>query len=194
MSRLSNARSELEKVEQAKPADYQSKYQGQIDNVMGKLDDLGGYDYDPAADTAYQQYKSEYTQKAKLANQNAQASASALTGGYGSSYGTQAGQKAYAATMSDLDNVLDSLTSQSRSEYNTKKSGLQQQLSGLQQAEQNDYSKYQNDLANWYTDLSYRQNEYDNAYAERQSRTSSVLNGLFSALSFAAQIIPFFFI
>lgn len=194
MSRLSNARSELEKVEQAKPADYQSKYQGQIDNVMGKLDDLGGYDYDPAADTAYQQYKSEYTQKAKLANQNAQASASALTGGYGSSYGTQAGQKAYAATMSDLDNVLDSLTSQSRSEYNTKKSGLQQQLSGLQQAEQNDYSKYQNDLANWYTDLSYRQNEYDNAYAEKQSRTSSVLNGLFSALSFAAQIIPFFFI
>lgn len=194
MSRLSNARSELEKVEQAKPADYQSKYQGQIDNVMGKLDDLGGYDYDPAADTAYQQYKSEYTQKAKLANQNAQASASALTGGYGSSYGTQAGQKAYAATMSDLDNVLDSLTSQSRSEYNTKKSGLQQQLSGLQQAEQNDYSKYQNDLANWYTDLSYRQNEYDNAYAARQSRTSSVLNGLFSALSFAAQIIPFFFI
>ena len=96
--------------------------------------------------------------------------------------------------MSDLDNVLDSLTSQSRSEYNTKKSGLQQQLSGLQQAEQNDYSKYQNDLANWYTDLSYRKNEYDNAYAERQSRTSSVLNGLFSALSFAAQIIPFFFI
>ena len=117
MSRLSNARSELERFEQTKPADYQSKYQGQIDNVMGKLDDLGGYDYDPAADTAYQQYKSEYTQKAKLANQNAQASASALTGGYGSSYGTQAGQKAYAATMSDLDTMLDSLTSQSRSEY-----------------------------------------------------------------------------
>ena len=131
MSRLSNARSELERFEQTKPADYQSKYQGQIDNVMGKLDDLGGYDYDPAADTAYQQYKSEYTQKAKLANQNAQASASALTGGYGSSYGTQAGQKAYAATMSDLDTMLDSLTSQSRSEYNTKKSGLQQELNGL---------------------------------------------------------------
>lgn len=167
MSRLSNARSELERFEQTKPADYQSKYKGQIDNVMGKLDDLGGYDYDPAADTAYQQYKSEYTQKAKLANQNAQASASALTGGYGSSYGTQAGQKAYAATMSDLDTMLDSLTSQSRSEYNTKKSGLQQELNGLQEAEQNDYNKYQKDLSNWYNDLSYRQNEYNNAYAQR---------------------------
>ena len=181
MSRLSNARSELERFEQTKPADYQSKYKGQIDNVMGKLDDLGGYDYDPAADTAYQQYKSEYTQKAKLANQNAQASASALTGGYGSSYGTQAGQK-------------DSLTSQSRSEYNTKKSGLQQELNGLQEAEQNDYNKYQKDLSNWYNDLSYRQNEYNNAYAQRQQNVSSTLNGLFSVLGIAAQILPFFFI
>ena len=39
MSRLSNARSELERFEQTKPADYQSKYKGQIDNVMdGDLD------------------------------------------------------------------------------------------------------------------------------------------------------------
>ena len=194
MSRLSDARTELERFEQTKPADYQSKYQGQIDNVMGKLDDLGSFDYDPAADTAYKQYKNEYTQKAKLANQNAQANASAMTGGYGSSYGTQAGQKAYAATMSDLDNVLDGLTSQNRSEYNTKKSGLEQQLSGLQEAEQNDYSKYQSDLSNWYTNLNYRQNEYNNAYAEKQQNTNNILNGLFSVLGFAAQILPFFFI
>ena len=73
-----------------------------------------GVDYDPDADTAYQQYKSQYAQKAKLANQNAQANASAMTGGYGSSYGTQAGQKAYAATMDDLDSVLDGLAAQNR--------------------------------------------------------------------------------
>lgn len=194
MSRLSNARSELERFEQTKPADYQSKYQGQIDNVMGKLDDLGDFDYDPAADTAYKQYKNEYTQKAKLANQNAQANASAMTGGYGSSYGTQAGQKAYAATMSDLDNVLDGLTSQNRSEYNIKKSGLEQQLSGLQEAERNDYSKYQSDLSNWYNDLSYKKNEYNNAYNEQQQNTQNGLSILGSILSFAAQILPFFFI
>ena len=194
MSRVSNARTELERFEQTKPADYQSKYQGQIDNVMGKLDDLGDFDYDPASDTAYRQYKTEYTQKAKLANQNAQANASAMTGGYGSSYGTQVGQNAYAATMSDLDNVLDGLTSQNRSEYNTKKSGLEQQLSGLQEAEKNDYSKYQSDLSNWYNDLSYKQNEYNNAYNEQQQNTQNGLSILGSILSFAAQILPFFFI
>lgn len=192
MSRLTNARDELERYEQTKPADYQSKYQGQINDVMSKLNDLGEYDYDPAADTAYQQYKSQYAQKAKLANQNAQANASAMTGGYGSSYGTQAGQKAYAATMDDLDSVLDGLAAQNRAEYNTKKSGLQEQLSGLQSAEQNDYAKYQKDYSQWQDGLSYRQNEYNNAYSEQQQSTRNGLDVLGGILSFAAMILPFF--
>lgn len=192
MSRLTDARGELERYEQTKPADYQSKYQGQINDVMSKLNDLGEYDYDPAADTAYQQYKSQYAQKAKLANQNAQANASAMTGGYGSSYGTQAGQKAYAATMDDLGSVLDGLTAQNRAEYNTKKSGLQEQLSGLQSAEQNDYAKYQKDYSQWQDGLSYRQNEYNNAYSEQQQSTRNGLDILGSVLSFAAMILPFF--
>ena len=41
MSRLTDARGELERYEQTKPADYQSKYQGQINDVMSKLNDLG---------------------------------------------------------------------------------------------------------------------------------------------------------
>ena len=185
MSRLTNARDELERYEQTKPADYQSKYQGQINDVMSKLNDLGEYDYDPAADTAYQQYKSQYAQKAKLANQNAQANASAMTGGYGSSYGTQAGQKAYAATMDDLDSVLDGLAAQNRAEYNTKKSGLQS-------AERNDYAKYQKDYSQWQDGLSYRQNEYNNAYSEQQQSTRNGLDVLGGILSFAAMILPFF--
>lgn len=192
MSRLTNARDELERYEQTKPADYQSKYQGQINDVMSKLNDLGEYDYDPAADTAYQQYKSQYAQKAKLANQNAQANASAMTGGYGSSYGTQAGQKVYAATMDDLDSVLDGLAAQNRAEYNTKKSGLQEQLSGLQSAERNDYAKYQKDYSQWQDGLSYRQNEYNNAYSEQQQSTRNGLDVLGGILSFAAMILPFF--
>ena len=192
MSRLTNARDELERYEQTKPADYQSKYQGQINDVMSKLNDLGEYDYDPAADTAYQQYKSQYAQKAKLANQNAQANASAMTGGYGSSYGTQAGQKAYAATMDDLDSVLDGLAAQNRAEYNTKKSGLQEQLSGLQSAERNAYAKYQKDYSQWQDGLSYRQNEYNNAYSEQQQSTRNGLDVLGGILSFAAMILPFF--
>ena len=73
--RLNTARYNLEQYEKTKPADYQSKYQGQIKDVMSKLENMGDFDYDPDADAAYQQYKNQYTRQAKLANQNAQANA-----------------------------------------------------------------------------------------------------------------------
>lgn len=189
MSRLSNARSELERFEQTKPADYQSKYKGQIDNVMGKLDDLGGYDYDPAAYTAYQQYKSEYTQKAKLANQNAQANASALTGGYGSSYGTQAGQSAYQNAMAGLSNATNGLYSQALSQYTQKKSDLQNQLSGYQQAEAQDYEKYQTNYQNWENQRNYYQNVYNQAASESQAKKSRGSGLLNTILSVGASIL-----
>lgn len=192
MSRLDDARAELERFEKTRPADYESKYQGQIDEVTQKMTDLGDFDYDPAADTAYQQYKSQYTQKAKLANRNAQASAAAMTGGYGSSYGTQAGQYAYNSTMQDLDTVLNGLYNQNLNEYNAKKSGLAEQLSGLQSAEQQAYSNYQKDLANWQNELAYRQNEYNNAYSESQQNKRSFWNGLLNVISIGASILPFF--
>ena len=189
MSRLSNARSELERFEQTKPADYQSKYKGQIDNVMGKLDDLGGYDYDPAADTAYQQYKSEYTQKAKLANQNAQANASALTGGYGSSYGTQAGQSAYQNAMAGLSSATNSLYSQALNQYTQKKSDLQSQLSGYQQAEAQDYEKYQTNYQNWENQRNYYQSAYNQAASESQAKKSRGSGLLNTILSVGASIL-----
>ena len=58
--RLNTARYNLEQYEKTKPADYQSKYQGQIKDVMDKLENMGDFDYDPDADAAYQQYKNQY--------------------------------------------------------------------------------------------------------------------------------------
>lgn len=130
MSRLSNARTELENYEKTRPADYVSQYQPKIKDVMGQLDGMKEFDYDPDADTAYQQYKSQYTRSAKLANQNAQANAAAQTGGYGSSYGTQAGQNAYTATMNNLDNVLNSLQDR-QNQYNSASSEHQQRTSNV---------------------------------------------------------------
>ena len=172
MSRLSEAKTELERYEQTKPAAYESQYQKKIDNVTGKLEGLGEFDYDPDADTAYKQYKDQYSRNAQKANRNAQANAAALTGGYTSSYGTQAGQNAYDATMANLDDVLDGLYNQSLGEYNAKKNGLETELAGLQKAESSARQTYQQNLDNWNEGLAYRQNEYDSAYNEQQQQKS----------------------
>ena len=175
MSRLSEAKTELERYEQTKPGAYESQYQKKINDVTGKLEELGEFDYDPDADTAYKQYKDQYSRNAQKANRNAQANAAALTGGYTSSYGTQAGQNAYEATMANLDDVLDGLYNQSLGEYNAKKNGLQSQLSSLQQAENSAYNTYQQNLSNWYDGLEYRQNEYNNAYnADQQKKANGI--------------------
>ena len=142
MSNLSNARAQLEEWEAKKPADYTSKYKDRIDGVMGQLDGMKDFSYDPTRDAAYEQYKNSYTRQAKLANENAQANASAISGGYGSSYGTQAGQSAYQNAMAGLSNATNGLYSQALNQYTQKKSDLQSQLSGYQQAEAQDYEKY----------------------------------------------------
>ena len=64
--------------EAKKPEDYTSKYKDRIDGVMGQLDGMKDFSYDPTRDAAYEQYKNSYTRQAKLANENAQANASAI--------------------------------------------------------------------------------------------------------------------
>lgn len=191
MSRLNEAKTELERYEQTKPAAYQSQYQQKINDVTGKLEGLGEFDYDPDADTAYKQYRDQYSRNAQKANRNAQANAAALTGGYASSYGTQAGQNAYDATMSNLDNVLDGLYNQSLGEYNAKKNGLESELAGLQRAESSDRQTYQQNLANWNEGLAYRQNEYDSAYNEKQQKTANGIQTATSVGQFIAGMAPY---
>lgn len=121
MSNLSNARAQLEEWEAKKPEDYTSKYKDRIDGVMGQLDGMKDFSYDPTRDAAYEQYKNSYTRQAKLANENAQANASAISGGYGSSYGTQAGQSAYQNAMAGLSSATNGLYSQALNQYTQKK-------------------------------------------------------------------------
>ena len=78
MSNLSNARAQLDAWEAKKPGDYTSQYKDKIDGVMGQLDGMKDFGYDPTRDAAYEQYKNSYTRQAKLANENAQANASAI--------------------------------------------------------------------------------------------------------------------
>ena len=170
MSRVSDARAQLDAWEAKRPGDYTSQYKDKIDGVMGKLDGMKDFSYDPTRDAAYEQYKNSYTRQAKLANENAQANASAISGGYGSSYGTQAGQSAYQNAMAGLSSATNSLYSQALNQYTQKKSDLQNQLSGYQQAEAQDYEKYQTNYQNWENQRNYYQNAYNQAASEAQAK------------------------
>ena len=188
--RLNTARYNLEQYEKTKPADYQSKYQGQIKDVMDKLENMGDFDYDPDADAAYQQYKNQYTRGAELASENAAANASARSGGYGNSWGTSSGQTAYQSTMNGLSDVADSLYSQAYNEYATKKSDLGNRLSSLQQQKQLAINDYNTRLNNYYGQLNSAQTEYANAVGANQKKDANNTNFWGNVLQVGASMLP----
>ena len=184
MSRVSDARAQLDAWEAKRPGDYTSQYKDKIDGMKD-------FSYDPTRDAAYEQYKNSYARQAKLANENAQANASAISGGYGSSYGTQAGQSAYQNAMAGLSSATNSLYSQALNQYTQKKSDLQNQLSGYQQAEAQDYEKYQTNYQNWENQRNYYQNAYNQAASEAQAKKSRGSGLLNTILSVGASLLPF---
>ena len=193
MSNLSNARAQLEEWEAKKPGDYTSQYKDKIDGVMGKLDGMKDFSYDPTRDAAYAPYKNSYTRQAKLANENAQANASAISGGYGSSYGTQAGQSAYQNAMAGLSSATNSLYSQALNQYTQKKNDLQNQLTGYQQAEAQDYEKYQTNYQNWENQRNYYQSVYNQAASEAQAKKNRRSGFWNTVVSVGATLLPLLF-
>ena len=139
---------------------------------------MGDFDYDPDADAAYQQYKNQYTRQAKLANQNAQANAAAMTGGLRLQLRYAGGTERLCQHDEQLGQCAGQPIQPEQGASTTRRrAGLQQQLSGLQSAEKQDYSQYQNDLANWTEGLQYKKNEYDNAYSAKQNGWQNFMNG-----------------
>ena len=67
----------------------------QLRAVRDKVLNRSPFTYDMNEDMLYQQYKDSYTRQGKLAMQDTMGQAAALTGGYGNSYATTAGQQTY---------------------------------------------------------------------------------------------------
>ena len=166
----------LTELKNNKPEDYTStdeykQRKSQIEAAQKEYDDLNnkGFTYDYTKDQAYKQYKDQYTQGAKLANENAQATAAARSGGYANSWAASSGQTAYQNTMSGLKSAANSLYNQAYSEYNTQKSDASNKVNALQQQESLAQSAYNTKTNNYYNDLNSAQSDYATAVSNRQT-------------------------
>ena len=169
MSSLSNARAQLDAWEAKKPESYTSKYKDKIDGVMGKLDGMKDFSYDPTRDAAYEQYKNSYTRQAKLANENAQANASAIAGGYGSSYADSVAQQGYQQAMANVDSGLSGLRDKALTMYQLKQNGLSGLLSALQSQDSLEAAEHQGAVANAQDWRDYKKSRADQAAQEKQN-------------------------
>lgn len=96
--------------------DEKKKWEDQLKETVNQLNNRK-FEYDVNADALYQQYKNIYNEQGKKAMEDTMGQASALTGGYASSYAQTAGQGAYNEYMKGLDQLVPELYQSAKAQY-----------------------------------------------------------------------------
>ena len=154
-------REQMEAQNTAKPVDYTSKWQPQIDTTIGNILNRKDFQYDVNADALYNQYKDRYVNLGKQAMQDTMGQAAALTGGYGSSFSQLAGQQAYHGYLQGLTDKIPELYQIALDRYNQQGQDLYNQYGLLSGQEQIDRNNWQNSYNQWLAERDYATGRYD---------------------------------
>ena len=140
---------------------YTSPYGAQIEALLANVLAQKPFSYDPSADPLYHHYAAAYTRGGKQAMEDTLASAAALTGGYGSSYATRAGQQAYQQYLQELSAMVPALYDSAYARYRDAHGDLLDQLGLLQGLEGDAYARHRDSVADAYADLNYYYTKYN---------------------------------
>lgn len=147
-----------------KPNAYTSSYSDQISGMLDNILNRDKFTYNMDGDALYQQYKDQYTQAGKTAMQDTMGEAAILSGGYGNSYASTAGNQAYQSYLSQLNDKIPELYDRAYSRYQDEGNNMYNQLSALQTQDNTDYGRYRDTVGDYKDDRTYYSNEYNNAY------------------------------
>ena len=170
------AQSYLQGIIDNKPGEYQNKYADQLSGLYDRIMNREKFVYDLNGDMLYQQYADRYQNLGKQAMMDTMGSATALTGGYGSSYAQTAGQQAYQGYMQQLNDMVPELANAAYNRYAQEGEAMQNQYAMAQNAEQLDYGRYQDTLNQWQNERNYAQDAYNTAYSQDYTDYTNRLN------------------
>lgn len=147
---------------------YQSPYSTQIDSILNNILNRQPFSYDLASDPMYQVYSEQYTQKANQGMRDTMGNAAALTGGYGNTYASAAGQQTYDNYMSELNNVIPDLYNAALSNYQNQISNDYNSLNALQLLENQAYGQYRDSVGDYQTDRAFEYGKERDSVADSQ--------------------------
>jgi hypothetical protein len=145
----------------AKPADYTSKRQDQVDTAAQNILNRKAFSYDVNGDAMWNQYKDRYTTLGRQAMQDTMGQAAALTGGYGNSNAQIAGQQVYQGYMQGLTDKIPELAQLALDRYNQQGQQLYDQYNLLNTQEQNAYNQWLQNYNLWNDERNYLTGRYD---------------------------------
>ena len=140
--------------EASKPGEWTGgTYGQQIDDALNKILNREPFSYNLNADPLYNQYKDQYMRGGKLAMQDTIGQAAALTGGYGNSYASTAGNQAYQGYLTGLNDKVPDLYSLALSKYSSEGDALRDNLGLLQGMQGQELDQYNRKMAEYRTEL-----------------------------------------
>ena len=166
----------LTQHQSAKPEKYVSPYADRLEALYNEIMDRGEFKYDFNADPLYHQYKDQYMAGGKKAMQDTMAEAAALTGGYGNSYATTAGNLAYQQYLSGLNDVIPDLHSQAYNEWLNGGQKLIDQMALLQGLDDTAYARHRDNTGDYYTQLEYLSQQAGDQYNRDYGAYQDALN------------------
>ena len=150
-----------------------TSYSDQIDAMISKIQNRDAFEYDVDSDMLFQQYLASSMASGKTAMQDTLGQAAALTGGYGSTYATSAGNQAYNAYIQDAYNNLPEYYQMAMEAYQMEGEEMYNQLAMLGDADSREYER----LFNAYSvNNDHAQDIYNKAYGEWQDSVSNAFN------------------
>lgn len=158
---VNKARAALDAVLAAQPGAYQSKWQAQLDDIIGRILNREAFSYDFNEDALYKQYAEQYMRGGKLAMQDTMGQAAAMTGGYGNSYASTAGNQAYQEYLSQLNAVIPELYGMALDRYQMEGQEMYNQYGLLSDQEAQDYGRYQDEYNKWLVERDYATGVYN---------------------------------
>lgn len=150
-----------------------TSYADQVDALMQKIQNREDFSYDADSDMLFQQYLSSMMQSGKTAMQDSIGQASALTGGYGSTYATTAGNQAYNAYLQEAYNNLPEYYQMAMEAYEMEGQKMFDELSMMSEADAREYDRLYNA---WGANYNNAQQMYQNEYNAWQDGVANAFN------------------
>ena len=159
--KVTQAENDLNQHKQNKPGEYQSQWQGQINDLLNKYQNRGPFQYDINADAMYQQLLDRYVQQGQQAMMDTMGQAAAMTGGYGNSYAQSVGQQTYQGYLQGAYDMMPQFYQMALDRYQMEGDDLLNQYGLLSNQEDRAYGQYMDMLNQYNAQLDRLQGAYE---------------------------------
>lgn len=157
-------KTQLEKIQSGK-----TSYSDQVRDMMDKIMNRDKFSYDVDKDPLFQQALASAMNSGKQAMQDTIGQTSALTGGYGSTYATSAGNQAYNAFIEDAYDNLPQYYQMAMEAYQMEGDEMYRQFGMLSDADDKEYNR---NVTAYDATYQYRNQLYNEAYAQFRDNKS----------------------